>query len=331
MIDLEDLRRIVPKSSLRNGGVTHLPSLGFGFRKAFVQIAPLVHIDNRLDLEEPLRAALRDAEPFTSRTRYGLADVGVAQGAVALQAGLAFRALHRPAPGGGEPEPDSDPRRDGATSLYVGAAPKYLYGVAFGDLRSAGGATTGDTLFGSADPVTIDMTARTRHAIAGGDGGSGHGFGADVGAVLYWRNFELGVGLNDVASEIAWKVTERYHAYDDSLDEFTTFTSAVDRDFTSRIPVTTTINVARRSGNTTFAGSVVDGPLSTSIHLGAEKWLGMIAVRAGTYRDANEHWQWTGGSGVRFGWVGLDLAVATHQRYIEEERGVEMAASLTLY
>jgi hypothetical protein len=75
----------------------------------------------------------------------------------------------------------------------------------------------------------------------------------------------------------------------------------------------------------------VDGPLSTSIHLGAEKWLGMIAVRAGTYRDANEHWQWTGGSGVRFGWVGLDLAVATHQRYIEEERGVEMAASLTLY
>ncbi len=332
-IDLEDLRRIVPESSLRNGGVTHLPGFAVGFRKAFVGISPLVHVQNQLDLEPALRAVLRDASPFTTRTRYGLADVGVAQGAVAFQAGLAFRAFHAPVPGqdkDGE-KGDGDPRRSGATALYVGAAPKILYGIAYGDLRSLGGATTGDTLLGSGDPVSLDVAARTRHAITGGDGGSGHGFGADVGAVLYWRNLEIGVGMNDLASEIDWKVTERMHVYDDSLDEFTTTPLAIDRDFTSRIPVTTTINVARRFGVTTLAATVVDAPLSTSIHLGAEMWMGVLAVRAGTYRDANDAWQVTGGGGVRFGKIGIDLAVASHQRYIEEKRAVEMAASLTLY
>jgi hypothetical protein len=129
-IDLEDLRRIVPESSMRNGGVTHLPGVGFGFRRAFAQIVPLVHLQNQLDLEDALRAALRDVEPFTTGTRYGLADVGVAQGAIAFQVGFAFRALHVPAPGAGkeEDEGDEDPRRNGSTSLYVGAGPKYLVG-----------------------------------------------------------------------------------------------------------------------------------------------------------------------------------------------------------
>jgi len=332
-IDLEDLRRIIPESSLQNGGVTHLPGIGFGFRKAFVQLAPLIHIQNELNLEDPLRRVLRDAAPFTTNTRYGLADVGVAQGALAFQAGFAFRAYHSTAPGKGEEEDegDEDPRRNGATALYLGAAPKFLYGIAYGDVRGLGGATTGDTLLGSGDPVALDVAARTRHAITGGDGGSGHGFGADVGAVVYYRNIEFGIGVNDLSSQIDWKVTERMHVYNDSLNEFTTTPLSKDRDFTSRIPVTTTFNVAKRFGETTVAASVVDGPLATSIHLGAEMWLGMIAVRGGTYRDTNDNWQLTGGGGVKFGKIGLDLAVASNQRYVEDKRAVEMAASLTLY
>jgi hypothetical protein len=332
-IDLEDLRRIIPESSLQNGGVTHLPGVGFGFRKAFVQVAPVVHVQNQLDLDNRLRAVLRDAAPFTTNTRYGLGDVGVAQGAIAFQAGFAFRAHYATAPGKGEEEDegDEDPRRNGATALYLGAAPKFLYGVAYGDVRGLGGATTGDTLLGSGDPVALDVAGRTRHAVMGGDGGAGHGFGADVGAVVYYRDFEFGIGVNDLSSQIDWQVTERTHVYDDSLNEFRSTTIARDRDFTSRIPVTTTFNVAKRFGETTVAATVVDGPLSTSIHLGAELWFGMIAARAGTYRDTNDHWQVTGGGGVRFGKLGLDLALASHQRYIEEKRAVEMAASLTLY
>jgi hypothetical protein len=332
-IDLEDLRRIIPKSSLQNGGVTHLPGIGFGFRKAFVQVSPIVHVENELTLDDRLRGVLRDAAPFTTDTRYGLGDVGVAEGAMAFQAGLAFRAYHATAPGKdeGDDEADKDPRRNGCTALYLGAAPKFLYGIAYGDVRGLGGATTGDTLLGTGDPVALDVAARTRDAVTGGDGGSGHGFGADAGAVLYYRNFEFGIGLNDLSSEIDWKVTERMHVYDDSLNEFTTTPLSKDRDFTSRIPTTTTYNLAKRLGETTVAASVVDGPLSTSIHLGAELWFGMIAVRGGTYRDTNDHWQMTGGGGVKLGKIGIDLAVASHQRYVEEKRAVEMAASLTLY
>ena len=81
-----------------------------------------------MKLEDRLRGVLRDAEPFTTNTRYSLDDRGVAQGALAFQAGFALRAFYATAAENGEEddEGDEDPRRNNATALYVGAAPKYL-------------------------------------------------------------------------------------------------------------------------------------------------------------------------------------------------------------
>jgi hypothetical protein len=59
--------------------------------------------------------------------------------------------------------------------------------------------------------------------------------------------------------------------------------------------------------------------------------VGVFALRGGTYRDSNGRWQFTGGTGIRFGGIGLDLAVASHSRNIEESRAAELSASLTLY
>lgn len=335
LLDLEDVRRAVPKDPMELGGVYHLMGVGFGIKSFFVAVDPLIHVRNTFDLDPKLRAALRDAQPFTSNTRYGLADNGVAQAAIAWQAGVAARALYVPAPDGNEGDGDDpsadDPRRNGATALYLGAAPKYLLGLAYGSAGGVGGVTTGDTLLGSSDPVAFDMTALTRHAEIGGDGGTGHGFGADIGGVLYWNRFELGIGVNDFGSEIDWSTTVRRHVYSDSLNEFSTTTVATDEKFTSRIPATTTINVARRMGPTTVAADLVNGELHRQVHLGAETWVGMLALRGGTYRDTGGHWQWTGGTGLRFGGIGLDLAVATHSRNIEEKRAAELSASLTLY
>ncbi|MGE5175889.1 MAG: hypothetical protein ACM3JJ_05875 [Hyphomicrobiales bacterium] len=335
LLDLEDVRRAVPKDPMEMGGVYHMMGVGFGVRSFFVAVSPLIHARNAFDLDPKLRAALRDAQPFTSDTRYGLSDEGIAQAAIAFQAGVAFRALYVPAPDAVEDDQDdpsaADPRRNGATALYLGGAPKYLLGLAYGSAKGAGGVTTGDTLFGSSDPVAFDMNAVTRDAAIGGDGGVGHGFGADVGGVLYWNDFELGVGINDLGSQIDWSTTVKHHVYSDSLNEFTTTTLATGQDFTSRIPTTTTINVAKRMGETTLAADVVDGELHRQVHLGAETWRGRWAFRAGTYRDTGGHWQWTGGSGVRFGAIGLDLAVATNSRNIEAKRAAELSASLTLY
>gem|GEM_PF-1406400 len=328
MVDLADIKRVIPEHSMRIGGVYHIGGFGKSFGKAFVQMGPLVHVQNSLELSDELRRALRDAVPFTGNTRYGLTDEGRAQAAIAFQAGYAFRALHRPSAG----ESDSpDPRRNHTTALYVGAAPKYLWGIAYGDAHSVAGVTTGDTLFAGSNPVTIDMDTQNRYAVLGGEGGSGSGFGSDVGTVLYYQNFELGVGLNDFGSQIKWKTTVRRHTYDDATNEFTTTVMARDEEFTSRIPVTATINAAKRIGRTTIAADIVTGDLRSSMHAGAEFWFGMFALRTGVFRDQNKMIQFAGGGGYRFGKIGVDLALSTNSRNIERERGGELSASLSLY
>jgi len=327
-VDLADVKRVIPEHSMKQGGVYHIGGIGKSFGKMFLSVSPLIHLRNELTLSNELRDALRDAVPFTGNTRYGATDEGRAQAAISFQAGYALRALHTASDG----EKDSpDPRRNGATALYLGAAPKYLLGLAYGDVHAIGGVTTGDTLFAGSNPVTIDMDTETRNAVVGGDGGTGTGFGSDVGAVLYYSNFEMGVGLNDFGSQIKWKTTVRRHIYDNATNQFTTTVVARDEEFTSRIPVTTTVNVAKRIGRTTLAADVVHGDLRTTMHAGAELWFGMFAVRSGFYRDQNKMMQFAGGGGYRFGKLGLDLAIATNSRNIERERGAELSASLSLY
>ena len=327
-VDLADVRKAIPKESLKFGGVYHLFGIGKSFGAFFVQFSPLVHVRNELRLSDKLRRALRDAEPFTPNTRYGIKDDGVAQAAIAYQVGYAVRAFHAAAQAESE---SPDPRRNGTTAVYVGAAPKYLMGLAYGQIISNAGVTTGDTLFGSSNPVTVDMTGLTRHAAVGGEGGMGHGLGADLGTVLYWRNFELGVGVTDVGSTIHWSITRNVLTYDNSLNKFTNVKAAENEGFSSRIPSTATINVAKRMGPSTLAADVVRNELYTGIHIGAERWLGRVAVRGGTYRDSNDRWQFTGGTGIRFGGIGLDTAVGTNQRNTQEARAVELCASITLY
>ena len=334
-VDLSDVRRAIPKDPWKQGGVYHLMAVGFGVKNFFVQVVPTIHVRNEFDLDPQLRAALRDAQPFTGNTRYGTTDDGVAQAAVAWQAGMTLRPFYRlpvDANEGDQDDPSADdPRRNGATALYLGAAPKYYWGLAYGSIRASAGATTGDTLFGSSDPVAIDMTALTRDAAIGGDGGSGHGFGADVGGVFFYDNFELGVGVNDMGSTIDWKTTVKQHVYDDATNTFTTTTIGRDVETKSRIPAAVTVNVAKRMGATNLAVDFVDTELRTMVHLGVERWLGMVALRGGAYRDTNGRWQGTAGTGLKLGRVGLDLAVATHSRNVEEERAAELCASLTLY
>ncbi|TMQ66125.1 MAG: hypothetical protein E6K77_01795 [Candidatus Eisenbacteria bacterium] len=327
-VDLADVKRVIPKDSMKQGGVFHVGGFSKSFGKVFLAMSPLIHVKNELTLSDNLRDALRDAVPFTGNTRYGLKDEARAQAAISFQVGYALRALYRPSPDEGQ---NADPRRNGSTSLYLGAAPKYLLGLAYGDAHSIAGATTGDTLFAGSNPVTIDMDTQTRHAVVGGDGGMGSGLGSDVGAVLYWRNFELGLGLNDFGSQIRWSTTVRRHAYDDSTNQFTTTEVASGERFVSRIPVTTTVNVAKRIGRTTIAADVVNGDFRTSMHAGAEFWFGMLALRSGLSRDQNKMAQFAGGAGYRLGKIGIDLAIATNSRNIERERGAELSASLSLY
>ncbi len=327
-VDLADVQKAIPSESVKYGGTFHLFGIGKRFGSFFVQFNPLIHVRNEFDLSDRIRAALGEAEPFAPSTRYGLTDNGVAQAALSYQAGYAFRALHSAAR---SESANADPRRSGTRALYVGAAPKYLMGLAYGRIQSDAGITTGDTLFGSNDPVTVDLTGNTRHAAIGGSSGMGHGYGIDVGTVFFWRNFEVGLGVTDLGSRIHWSTTRSLMSYDDSLNEFTSVKQAKGEGFWSEIPATATLNVAKRLGPTTLAADVVKNDLYVGVHAGAETWFGPLAVRGGTYRDSNDRWQFTGGAGFRFGGIGIDAALGTNQRNVEEARALELCTSLTIY
>ncbi len=328
-IYLGDARRAIPEESIVGGGVWHLPGIGRDFGPFSLNAYPLVHARGTLEMADKLREALRDAVSLAPNSYYGLQANARGQAALALQTDVAFCAL-RTTQLADDPA-RSDPRHDGSTALYVGAGPKYLVGLAFRDLSADGGITTTDTLFGTLDPLGFEMLAETRYATVGAAGGIGSGFGADFGAVFYWRNFEFGVGLNDVAAQIRWVPTVEQHEYDDNTDSFITRETSHGAAYTARIPVTTTINAAKRFERTVVAVHLVDTEISTTLHLGTETWLGDFALRGGMYRDYNGIWQYTGGVGFRFGRSGIDLAIATHSRNIMLERGAELALSFSMY
>jgi hypothetical protein len=331
--DLGDVRRAIPKDELQFDGVYHLLGVGKRFHSVFVQINPLLEVKNSFDMSGELRGALRDARPFLHNTRYGLTDHAITQGAIAYQVGLAFRALHTAVPG---EDANPDPRRNGTTAFYVGVAPKYLMGLGFGEVYSTAGITTGDTLFGDNSPVTIDANGSSRYAavgLGGGAGGLGHGFGIDVGTVFYRKNYEVGVGLSDLGDQIHYKTNVDQLNYDYTTDTYDTNAKNSGIGFTSYIPATLTVNVAKRSPNLTIAADMVAGNNPhVRYHVGAERWFGPLAVRAGVFRDPAGEWQGSIGSGYRIiHSLGLDAAIATHTDGSTEDRVAELVTSLTIY
>ena len=106
---------------------------------------------------------------------------------------------------------------------------------------------------------------------------------------------------------------------------------AEDAPFKSQLPVNGTFNAATRLGRFMVAADVVRSNHHTTSHLGAETWLGILAVRAGSQLDPNQIIQYSGGIGLRLGKLGLDLGLATNSRNISRDRGVELGAGIALY
>ena len=72
----------------------------------------------------------------------------------------------------------------------------------------------------------------------------------------------------------------------------------------------------------TLAGTLLRTVGDPEVHVGAEKWLGLVALRGGAFLDTSRRAQGTAGAGFRFGNLGLDLGLSTHSRSLTEERGL---------
>jgi hypothetical protein len=262
----------------------------------------------------PLHAALANGAPFTPNTYYALYDNVRAQSAIGLQLGAALPLMQS-----GNP-------REGGMGLYAGVRGKLMRGLAYGSADNVAAFTTSDTLFGS-NPVDVRYTGTL---IDAGPDGGGWGGGADVGAVWIGHGLELGVGVNDIGTQLAWKV-RRSVAYNDSVSGgYVQQTLAENSSFTSRVPPTTTVNAAIQLGAWTVAGDVTRGVNVTQAHLGTEVWRGPLALRLGTMLDGNQMMQVSGGTGFRLGRLGVDLALASNSRNLTRDRALELGAGLSL-
>jgi hypothetical protein len=314
-VDLGDVADIFPKERSRIGAVSGAPSIAVGIGRLFVGVAPLVHFDNDLHLNDALHGALADGEAFVPSTEYALYDQGRAQVAIGAHLGWAGAVARR-----------GDPRA-GGTALYAGARLKLLRGLAYGDADNTVAFTTMDTLFGT-DPVDIHYVGHLRDA---GPAGGRLGRGLDLGMVWLSRALEVGVGVNNIATRIGWRVREHLASSDSVSGDYVDRILREDAPFTSEVPVTVTANAATRLGPALVAVDIVRGLHQTLGHLGAELWTGSIAWRAGLSTDANQQAQGSAGVGLRFGGIGLDLALASNSRNISRTRELELGAGLEFY
>ena len=312
-MDLGDMASVFPDGRVRAFGATNGPSMGLSLGRAFVAVAPLVEYQNDLDVGDALRGVLRHGEPLLPDQTYSATDRGHAQAAAALHLGLATRVL------GGDGQ--------GASALYAGARYKLLRGLAYGDADNVGSFTTGDTLFGS-QPLDVHWTGNFLDATPAG---GGWGAGLDAGAVWELGGLELGLAADDIGTRIRWHVRETVATRDSATGSVQTTTVADDLPFTSEVPTTLIANAAWRAGPWTLAADVRRNPIATTLHGGAERWLGPLALRGGASLDENQRVQGSGGVGVRLGHLGFDVALASDNRNLENRRQLELAAGLSLY
>ncbi len=314
-VDLGDVGKVFPKDHARLGSSTSGPAFGVGARGFFVAAAPLVEYDNDLTLNDALRGALRDADAFRPRTEYVIYDHGRAQAAAGLHLGYARALAVRGEPG------------RGGSGFYAGARVKLLRGLAYGDADNTAAFITSDTLF-SESPVDIRYTGHYRDA--GPDVG-GFGRGLDLGSVWVGGPLEVGLGVNDIGTRIDWKVRETTASRDSVTGDYVQTILSDARPFTSEVPVTWVANAAWHAGPWLVAGDLVRGVNTTQLHAGVERWVGRVALRAGTGLDANQLWEVSGGVGWWIGRYGLDLALATNSRTPTQERALELSAGLVFY
>jgi hypothetical protein len=311
-VDLGEIADVFPSENSRVSGVFNGPTAGLGWRGAFVAVAPLVHYDNDLSLNDALHGAL-GGEPFTPQTEYALFDHARGQAAIGFHAGMARRLFVAN-------------EASGAPAFYAGARLKWLRGLAYGDADNRVGFTTTDTLFAN-DPVDINYLGMLRDA--GPDGG-GFGVGADLGVAWTSGGLTAGLGVNDVGTRLRWRVRESLVTAD-SAGDYSRQTLRDDVAFTSSVPATGVLNLALATGPWLIAADVTRGPHATTTHAGVERWWGPIAARTGLGMDEYRSVQFGGGVGVRFGRAGLDLGATTQSRNLSRERGVDLAVGVAWY
>jgi len=321
-IDLGDIAQVVPEEPFKLGGLLDQPAASFGMRGFFAGLSPLVVAKSDLSLSPTLERALREGEDFLPNTAYSLKEDGEVQAALALGFGYARR-LNAILDTGG------DPRRSDDLAIYAGGRFKYLMGFAYADAKPRVSFSTPDTIFGS-DPLDIDFTNISTTSVPDESAIPGRGTGIDVGMAAFMGGYEVGLGVTNMMTKIHWDADRELQTMNDSTDEIDTYTIAENFDYTSTVPAIVVFNAAKRWAGMTLAFDIEKGVTRTTFHTGFEIPVRNVAVRTGTWLDANGKMQFAGGAGFHFWKLGLDLALLTSSSVLTGDRAVDLALSFRL-
>lgn len=313
VVDLGAASKLVPEDRFGIGGLSRPLDLGVGIKGVRVSVTGWLHNEVGFQLGDTLLAFLRDAQPAQDSTTYNVLGDALLQGGFAPTLGYAGRIAG-----------------DSSTGLYVGAALHYYLGVAHARVAGDGGFVTGDTIFAGPNPVTPDVHVLTQYSKAGNS--LGHGVGGDIGIAFVSGPIELGVGVNDIGATLTWSDTRQDSlVYDQAGDSIYTKLVANHVETKTELPVSYIANIAYTVGNTTLGANVLNGGRGTTVHIGGEQRIGVLAVRGGLARDQRKRIEFGWGGGVRLGPVELNVGFWTHTNSLSNERGITMATSLSIY
>ena len=314
----EDAHLILPQDPVDTGTRLDQYSVGLGgpvgeTGRWRLQVNPYLDLRLETALDDAFYGLLAGGDSLKPSSRYAMDGDMAAAGGLAWKLLWARRVNREAAP------------RD----VYIGVAPKLLtgFGMAVGDIDVA--VLTGDSLFAS---ETLDVE-QLSHLRSGA--GFAPGVALDLGVLLRQGPWDLGVGVRDIAGSMRFGDTtlEQQELVTDDVtgdSETVTTTLAEGESYTYHLDALWTFSAAYAEGPMLLLGEWRVRPWANSLHLGGEYRVGDRALRAGTSRDARSQWQFSTGVGRQLGGVSLDLALETHSRYIQDERGLALGFSLSL-
>jgi hypothetical protein len=313
IIDLGEAQVLIPSDEIGFGMNTRLFDLSIGFQGVRMGVATWMNQDFGVALGDNLRAFLKDAQGALPNTRYNLVTDVTAQTGVAPFVGYSRRVLG-----------------DDNGGLYLGAALRYYLGGAYGHADGDVGFITGDTIFDTAG-LLEDVGGIVRYSKFGNSFGTG--FGGDVGFVYTSGAVEFGFGINDIGARLTWPNTRIDSLYWDAVgDSVVSTTLATGVESETEIPLSYIANLALSLGTgTTVGANILNSGRRTTIHIGGEQRLGLLALRGGVRRDQRKKMQLAWGAGLFFGRISFDLGFWTHSNSFSDARGITMATSFSIY
>ncbi len=312
----EDAHLVVPREPVALGGRSDRFGFGLGGPLGArahwrAQVNPFVDLRLETAVDEALYGLLAAGDSLAPNARYTLTGEGAAA------AGLAFSVRLGGRRGG----------TAGAPALSWGLRPKLLTGFAMaaGELDVA--LASGDSLFASKE-LEVEQRSLTRSGA-----GLGLGFALDLGLVLQRGPWDLGIGVRDLAGSIRFPDTrleeQRLEDGADGNGGTVRRVLAEGESYRYVLDPLWTCHGGYAAGPWLWRAEWRLRPWGDSVHIGGERRLGLWALRAGSQRDAGGDWQAAIGGGRCFGGLCLDLALETHGRFIQDERGLALGLSLS--